>query len=215
MAKFITLAGKKQTGKDTSASFISEILLEKGVQSTITHFADSLKQACHIIFGIPLEDMETEEGKKKLTEIVWPWRAEIPLSYKELGRKNPFAWKLLKYKEYPKLKKYMTVREVLQFVGTELFREQLDPDIWVKSVFRKQYLTPVVIVADARFPNEADFAKNHGVLINVKRPIIDSGDNHASETALNNYNKYDIIINNDGSLKDLKDKLKRYTDRYL
>ena len=102
MTQFITIAGKKQVGKDTTASLIKsrlEFSTDKSVK--IVHFADVLKDAVSIIFGIERELMETEEGKQSETEVRWPDRDDM-----------------------------MTVRELLQFVGTDLFRTQLDPDIW-------------------------------------------------------------------------------------
>lgn len=51
-----------------------------------------------------------------------------------------------------------TPRRALQFVGTELFRSQVDPDVWVRvGVERLRALTRtvnIVIVTDARFENE-------------------------------------------------------------
>src|SRR6185503_18980748 len=62
-------------------------------------------------------------------------------------------------------------REILQKVGTELFRERLpelckniSDDIWIRSVdrqimnLRKKGLTKFVIT-DVRFPNELEFIK--------------------------------------------------------
>lgn len=51
-----------------------------------------------------------------------------------------------------------TPRRALQFVGTDLFRSQVDPDVWVRvGVKRLRALTQtadVVVVTDARFENE-------------------------------------------------------------
>lgn len=194
MTRFITLCGKRQTGKDTSAQYIKYVL--KGQHVHIVHFADALKEACGVIFGIPLEDMETETGKQRLTDIRWP--IEIKVAHKELDT----LWKPNRAGEN------MTIREILQFVGTNLFRNQMDSDIWVKSVYRKRYRDEdIVVVADCRFPNEADFAKKHGVLISIERKTGLAIDNHASETALDNHRDYDYIIDNNGSFMDLHEHL--------
>jgi len=197
MTRFITLAGKKQVGKDTSANMIADRLAyPDGVY--VTHFADALKQACNIIFGIPLEDMETEEGKQRVTDVQWPWR-----------QTEKHAWIKIVYKVYPKLKRFMTVREVLQFVGTELLRTQLDPDVWIKSIYRRQWAeNDIVIVADCRFPNEAEFARENGLLISVERDTGIPSDGHISETVLDDYHDYDYIINNNGSFDDLREQLR-------
>lgn len=109
-------------------------------------------------------------------------------------------------------------REVLQKVGTELFRERLPQvctnmsnDIWIRSVdrqiqnLRKQGYTRFVIT-DVRFPNELDFiAKYNGKSWKVQRPsiIVDpSIPVHASEAMIDEF-KCDTVFVNDGSLQDL------------
>ena len=192
MARFITLAGRKQVGKDTCAQYIKRALDPQRVH--VVHFADALKQACHAIYGISLEDMETETGKKRLTDVPWP--------YEEDNTGFPNAWR-----PDPNGKP-MTVREVLQFVGTELFRNQMDPDVWVKSVYRKKYRDDdIVVVADCRFPNEAQFAHENGLLILVERDTGLAGDGHASETSLDGYTDYHHVIDNNGSFGQLYAKL--------
>ena len=207
MPKFITLAGRKQVGKDTSAHIIARIIgsrqedksfLEEWSNPSskvhIIHFADALKDACVMIFGIDRQDMETEEGKKKLTDVVWPVNA--PGDHGWLPPEGDDSVR------------FMTVREVLQFVGTDLFRTQMDPDIWVKSIFRRKYgESDLVIIADARFPNECEFAKQNGLLVKIER---DNGlaaqDMHASERALDNYVGYDFVLDNNDDLVVLKEK---------
>ena len=194
MARFITLAGKKQTGKDTSAQYIKHVL--KGQRVHVVHFADTLKKACSEIFGIPLEDMETEVGKQRVTDVTWPARIEegnLVLGYEPWGAQ-----------ERTHDGSQMTVREILQFVGTNLLRNQMDPDVWVKAVYRKRYREDdIVVVADCRFPNEAEFARERGLLIGVQRETGLACDGHASETALDRYTDYHYTIDNNGSFMDL------------
>ena len=208
MTQFITLAGRKQVGKDTSAEIIKRLLTEKPKfvgdrlpldegKVHIVHFADVLKKACHIIFGIPLEDMESEVGKKKLTHLRWPKKLTIAeLDEYTVWVPDPNG-------------AFMTVREVLQYVGTDLFRTQMNPDVWVESVYRKKYLEDdVVIVADCRFPNEAEFARDNGVLIGVERDTGLKCDGHKSETALDDYDGYHHLVVNDGNFEELRQKLR-------
>jgi len=207
MAKFITLAGRKQVGKDTSAQFIKTLLEHRNVH--VVHFADALKKACHLIFGIPLEDMESETGKQKLTDVLWP--NDYREDYTDPGGMKPLGGVWVPHIDVMQVglgRKYMTVREVLQFVGTDLFRHQLDPDIWIKSVYRKKYLDDdIVVVADCRFPNEARFAKERGTLISVERNTQLESDGHVSENALGDYNDYDHVIDNNGSFSDLRSQI--------
>ncbi len=209
MVKFITLAGKKQVGKDTSAQYIKLLLTEDNRdlgeqyigkpcpgfephQIHIVHFADALKKACHVIFGIPLEDMETEEGKQKLTKVPWPLHCPangwVPYDAEWHGEPR-----------------FMTVREILQFVGTELFRNQIDPDVWLNSVFLQPWAEDdVVIIADARFPNEVALGRENGLLISVERDTGLVNDGHKSENSLGDFTDYHYTIDNNGSFEELK-----------
>jgi len=219
MPKFITLAGRKQVGKDTSAQIISKIIKSEydGIVAIdadynpkevhIVHFADALKEACVLIFGIDRQDMETEEGKKKKTDIGWPHPVFDTEGDGPLGHRPPdgITYHDQNGKLYPP--QNMTVREVLQFVGTDLFRNQMDPDIWVKSVFRRKYgERDIVIIADARFPNECAFAKQNGLLVKIERENGLGGDMHISERALDNYTDYDFVVDNNSDLVVLREK---------
>lgn len=200
MVRFITLAGRKQVGKDTSANMLADMLAPAYVDGVyITHFADALKKACSVIFGIPLEDMETEEGKQKLTHVPWPLLTYD--GYVPYGDHKPYIADV-------RAGQFMTVREVLQFVGTDLFRIQMRADVWVESVFRQPYdENTIVIVADCRFPNEAVFALDNGLLISIERNTGLISDSHASETALDGYTDYDRIVDNNDSFDALREKL--------
>ena len=80
--------------------------------------------------------------------------------------------------------------------------------------------TPKWIITDTRFPNEAKAVKDHGgILIRINRTSIYSVtsdffhgvmgvEKHPSETALDNYKDWDYVIDNDGSLEDLFEKVK-------
>lgn len=198
MTQFITLAGQKQVGKDTSAQMLKQaLLLNTAVPEVhVVHFADALKKACNVIFGIPLEDMETEAGKQKLTKVRWP-------SSDEVGWDPGYTvWRPNTNGEF------MTTREVLQFVGTDLFRNQVDPDIWLNSVFLKPWAEDdVVIIADARFPNEAALGRQNGLLINVQRETGIVNDGHKSENALVDYDGYHHVVQNNGSFEELQAQL--------
>ena len=214
MTRFITIAGRKQVGKDSSARIIRTLLCSDLCTFTfdsselrhlssvgdgsvhpnyihIASFADALKDACVLIFGIAREDMETEEGKQKLTKVRWP-------QYDEAGMGCHAIWRPSTSNSF------MTVREVLQFVGTDLFRNQLDPDIWVQSVFRKPWgEDDIVIIADARFSNEADIAKQNGILIRIERDTGLESDGHKSETALDDYEGYNYTVSNNSTADNL------------
>ena len=103
-------------------------------------------------------------------------------------------------------------REVLQFVGSELFRDQmstlipsLGKDFWVRSLERKLVSTEKICVTDVRFENEAEMVRSlGGRIIKVVRPCLVSQDEHQSENA---EIEADLIVVNDGTLEDLRIKL--------
>lgn len=104
-------------------------------------------------------------------------------------------------------------RQVMQFIGTDLFRNQMkkilpndNEDIWVKCV-EKQILNDKhkhFVITDVRFQNEVDMIKKYGgIIIKIIRPSIIDISTHASEQNIDNIiADYDII--NNGSVDDLK-----------
>ena len=140
----IGLVGLKGCGKDTAADYF------------ITHydnwikgsFADSLKDTCACVFGW---DRELLEGS---TQDSRAWRETSDTWWSEkLDRPN------------------FTPRIALQVVGTDLWRNQFNDNIWLLS-FEKKLLTirENVIITDCRFPNEIDLIKQlGGIIVRVRR----------------------------------------------
>lgn len=98
----------------------------------------------------------------------------------------------------------VTVRRILQWWGTEYRRAQ-DPDYWTKAWVRRVGQNDLaqthILVDDVRFINELQTIKGQGGKIyKIERPGFDGANNHASETALDDYRDWDGIIHNDGTL---------------
>lgn len=96
--------------------------------------------------------------------------------------------------------KYMSARDIMQFVGTDIFRK-LKPSVWVDATLNKikKDNTKLAIITDCRFPNEIDAIKqNNGKVIRLTRSPFDS--DHISENILNkdnyDWSNFDYIINN-------------------
>jgi hypothetical protein len=105
----------------------------------------------------------------------------------------------------------MTVRTMLQKIGTDAMRNQLDDGVWIKIAERRIRDIPrhkVVIFPDVRFENEMEFIHmNEGIILNVYRPqrvFDDSVYQHISE--MGGF-EADYAIINDGSLEDLRRKV--------
>jgi hypothetical protein len=101
-----------------------------------------------------------------------------------------------------------SVGKYQQILGT-LGREHFRTDIWVNIALSDP--AEYKIIPDVRFPNEADAIKKAGgVLIRINRNgvVLNDGRDvtHISETALDNYMFYNIIMN-DGNLEEFKQKI--------
>ena len=118
-------------------------------------------------------------------------------------------------------------RTLLQELGTDVIRKNLGDDFFVKRMVDDinvySYYLDVITISDTRFPIEIDTIYNNFdnvIRINVERPNFENNLNnlerkHISETALDNYDKYDYKLVNDGTLDDLNNKIKDMLEEVL
>lgn len=108
---------------------------------------------------------------------------------------------------YEGAKKVPEVRELLQRLGTDAGRRVLGEDIWVDTAVKRLLPGVSYVFTDVRFPNEAAAVRDRGGQVwRVNRPGYGPVNGHPSETALDGY-RFDAVIDNDGSLKDLADRV--------
>jgi len=145
----------------------------------IYNFADSLKRLCIEILGLTERQCYgNEEEKNSFTQFKWP---EMNVDYQEKQKDER-----------------MTSREVMQYIGTDVFRKMYS-NVWVDSTIRKikSESPELSVVVDCRFPNEIEGIQNAGgKVIRLTRNIFGQQDQHPSETALDKYDKFDYTINN-------------------
>lgn len=105
-----------------------------------------------------------------------------------------------------------TPRQCFQFIGTELFRDKFDKDIWIKSLVRKirdSLDRQKIVISDIRFENELQRLKDLGTVISLRviRDIPPDQDfrSHASEQIQDI--PYDHLILNNGTLEELYTKI--------
>lgn len=109
-------------------------------------------------------------------------------------------------------------RTLLQVLGTDIIRNTIDKNFFINRIIEdiKVYskFFDVIIIGDARFPEEIDYIKNefkNVISVHINRKdmnlLTKEEKKHVTETALDNYKRYDYEINNDGSIEDLKTKL--------
>ena len=104
---------------------------------------------------------------------------------------------------------YLSMRQLLQMYGTEIIRNLFGDKFWVLRTFAEP---GNLIISDLRFKTEYESVKEKdGIVIYIDRNL--EPGLHPSEQEvieLLNDNKYDYIIYNDGTLKDLFYKIKNY-----
>jgi dephospho-CoA kinase len=220
----IGINGKIGSGKDTVGNLIKNINCENNWE--IKKFATKVKEIATLITSIPIEKFEDQDFKNTFLDT--HWNKEVFENKTSLDKNN---------NAYNKsIVKPMTVREMLQIIGTDALRNNLHPDTWVNALMC--YYIPLLnynnlkeavgemiwgeetgqvaniqypnwIITDMRFPNEMQAVKaNGGITIRVVRPSDKEIplDLHPSETALDDA-EFDYEIVNDGTIEDLKEKV--------
>lgn len=187
----IGIAGKAQAGKDTTAKMLACLLSNPDLTWQMYWESDIVFPQQH--FVVHYADL--------LKEISGPM---LNMPFENFNDQE------VKQRYIPWLD--MTVREFLQRLGTGV-RVAIDSEFWVKALFNTYDKN--IIVADVRFPNEAEAIKERsGKLIRIERPGAGAG-NHISETALDDYRKWDIVIDNVGTLEDLFNVVKFHVQNSL
>ena len=198
----VGLLGFIGSGKGTAGNIL------KDMGFTPISFAKGVKDVTAEMFGWPrhLLEGDTQHSRE------WREKPDDFWSY-EFGKK-------------------FTPRLALQLMGTEVGRDVFHKDFWVIKL--KNYIDNApeqnFVITDVRFQNEISFINKHrGTLIEIKRGITphwyeiaakaNRGDPHAElwmqeQSGIHESEwkwvgqDIDHIIDNDGSLEDLKKKLK-------
>jgi hypothetical protein len=177
-------------------------------------FADAVKDAVSVIFSWPRHLLEGDTQESR-----------------EFREKPDAFWsKRFGYE--------VTPRYMLQLMGTEAGRDVFHKDIWIHALERKLAMFDNVVVPDVRFPNEIDFIRKvRGKIVRVKRgPEPDWYDLAHAANSLTflhapeahdemsksgiHYSEwawvgqeFDHVIDNDGSIEDLKNKLNNIMEK--
>ena len=171
----IGINGKIGTGKDTLASYYVENFGFKRLA-----FADAVKKIAAMTLG-PHFSLENCVEMDKTSR----------------------SWRDQPYQVTPEFS--ISPREAWQKIGTDAMRNTVWKDVWLNAFDLQIDPKYNYVVPDLRFPNEADFLKKKGAfLIKVVREIPGSKfSDHLSETSLDFYNEFNLMIVNEGTLKDL------------
>lgn len=204
----IGIAGRKQCGKNTISSIIQVLdIASSKILSSSEVLSLSLLNSSFFNMDYPESKWKEHSFAHILKECASIILDENIEKFESEEFKNSPSF--LTDKEGHSI----TNRLFLQLLGTEVGRA-IDPDIWVKALFNQYNDQENWIITDVRFPNEADAIKEKGgLLIKVERDT-SYEDTHASEHALDQYDKFDVIIDNNGSLEDLFFKVSEFMHKY-
>lgn len=116
-------------------------------------------------------------------------------------------------------------RSLLQELGTEIIRKKIDPMFHVNRIMEDikvlSYFYDIAVISDVREPIEIITPKekfDDVVSINVKRTNFESElsekeQQHFTEIALDSFDDYDYKVLNDGTLDNLKIKVKEIIEK--
>lgn len=192
MTHIVAFAGRKQSGKTTCANhirYVASTLYPEGTEVGIYNFADPLKKdICINILGLTAEQCYGSDDNKNSVTHI-EWE----------GRK-------------------LTAREVMQIVGTDIFRNMYN-NVWVNATINKilREQPKLAIIADCRFPNEVEAVQDAGGMV-VKLNRNPHNSDHPSETALDaaNYspNHFDLVVYNGSmSIEDQNNLITKFLQK--
>jgi hypothetical protein len=202
MKKIIGICGLAGSGKDT----IGDALVNNLPNWEKVSFASHLKDVTALLFGFDRKMLAGETPEDRAIR-------EQPDKF----------WS-------EKMGKDFTPRYALQYLGTNLLRNQLHQNIWVDCLERKILESDKnVVITDVRFPNEINMIKNIGGEIwRVERGVLpqwwetalyyntqpntleipsEFNGVHESEWRWVGYDRPDHIFKNDGTIEDLEKKV--------
>ena len=225
----IGISGKIGSGKDTVGKYLQYFYSSEYPRHTFEEFkeyprwvntndwqikkyADKLKEIVCLLIGCTRGQLEDNNFKNKELGQEW-WYYIDPVDM--LTMHSYLEWKDA-FEDRFLVK--LTPRLLLQFLGTEAGREIIHPNIWCNALFSNYTKETNWIITDIRFPNEANAIKERGgILIRLTRttPVAEEVAKHESETALDNYDKFDYIIDNRGTEEELYAQIDKLAQEVL
>lgn len=168
----VGIAGRKGSGKSTLAyELMGDSRL--GKFADILSFAAPIKWICGRVLGFDEDAVYGDDAAKNAVT-----------RYRQLDMPH---W-CERCCDEEEGERFLTVREVMQQIGTEVFR-RMDPDIWVNALFREAArYSPLdtLYIDDVRFANEAEAIRRRGGLVVRLKRGATAGDGHTSEAGIPN-----------------------------
>lgn len=176
MLEYIMAVGIQRA---TYAEWYRTYQLREYYKTNVLHFADKLKDICSQITNLPKRYFNNHQYKDE-----WWWiygtdsfigeeminsnehrntENNEKIEYYKIEAKNKTISEELRIAKYSKKIPIIKLRTILQFIGTEMFREMYDIDYWTNSTLYnvKEILkdNDFCIISDLRFKAEIDKLK--------------------------------------------------------
>ena len=197
----IAFAGRLHSGKSVLADICEELGYKK------------------LYFALPLKTLSCKLLNMTMDELNEKKRNNTPIDL-ELTEKlcetisNETLIPIKAVKEKCLGKRLKCVRDVLQFIGTDLIRSY-NPNWHVERVISMIKPDEKYVIDDVRFKNEKDALMQLGVCIwFVVRPELDKISNHESETTLKWQDFGNKVIVNDSTLEYFTIRWKLFMKNY-
>ena len=105
-------------------------------------------------------------------------------------------------------------RDLLQSIGIDLIKNKIDSKLLIRRMLEDievySYFYDIIVITDARLIDEVEDIKNkysNSISIRINRDmdnnLTDNQKKHITETNLDNYDKFDYIINNNDNYSNL------------
>lgn len=225
--KLIAVSGVKGSGKDTFTDMLQYCLsvpkmfrqywFYKNFRKLIkpkykkTAFADPLKKILSDLLNIPLKKFYDRDFKETCI-INIPTLKEEP-TYSGTWSDSKFN-KMVKQLDPDLSKSNLSIRQLLQYFGTEIMQKYFGKRVWINSTLRNA--SKYTIISDLRFIEEYNAVKEqNGITIYIDRPGYEFGQ-HASEREMKELlegKRYDFIVINNSTIKHLFDEVKSCCER--
>ena len=166
-------------------------------------FADKLKEICSVVFNKAKSNFDNQDFKNSFVdEQFWYYQNKISKQiFNLIPEGEPEHYFVLIKPTY---------REMMQKIGTELFKNNINPNIWIDLVNSQIKKGKHYIITDLRFKDEYNFIRNKtkkNYIVKIINNNVESM-NHISENDLNNA-EFDYVINNNGSIDDLVEEVRK------
>lgn len=193
MGLLLGITGLARSGKDTFAKMLVEELYKQTNNIfSLMAYAHELKLRVQEDFDLSYEQLWGADKEKIDTRYMKTLKPCCQECVKD--KSSNCCW---------------SPREILQNYGE--FYRTIDHLFWTKHLFGviKNNNYENVIITDIRYPDEADpIIERGGYIIKINRENRDciNNEQHVSETSMSNYNNIAFVIENNGTLEELRYK---------